>query len=162
LAVAGLERLDLADRIAEPLPLELCLPAVGQGALAVQCRADDADIRALLAALDDPATRAAVEAERALLAALGGGCKVPIAAHAAPHGGGLRLEGMVAAPDGSEVVRDALSAPVAAAALLGIGLAARLMAAGAGTLLGSEAGEAPPQSPPILGGRPGPGPSLAT
>jgi hydroxymethylbilane synthase len=147
LAVAGLERLGLADRIAEALPIELCLPAVGQGALAVQCRADDAATRALVAALDDPATRAAVEAERALLAALGGGCKVPIAAHAAPRAGELRLEGMVAATDGSEVVRDALSAPVAAAALLGIGLAARLMAAGAASLVGSaDDGSVPPDA----------------
>src|SRR5205807_10222025 len=106
LAVAGLRRLGLAARIAEALPTTLCLPAVGQGALAVQCRADDAVTRALLAPLDDAATRAAAQAERALLAALGGGCKVPIAAHAHLHDGELQLDGLVAEPDGSEVLRD--------------------------------------------------------
>ncbi len=108
LAVAGLERLGLGDRIAEALPTALCLPAVGQGALAVQCRADDARARAVVAALDDPATRAAVEAERGLLAALGGGCKIPIAGYAVCDGDRLRLDGLVAAPDGSRLVRDAL------------------------------------------------------
>jgi hydroxymethylbilane synthase len=137
LAVAGLSRLGLGGRIAEALPTTLCLPAVGQGALAVQCRADDTATRALLAPLDDAATHAAVDAERALLAALGGGCKVPIAAHAELCGDELELHGVVAAPDGSQVLRDSLAAPVAAAALLGMGLAARLMAAGAGDLLGA-------------------------
>jgi hydroxymethylbilane synthase len=140
LAVAGLSRLGLAGRIAEPLPTTLCLPAVGQGALAVQCRADDAPTRALLAPLDDPASRAAVQAERALLATLGGGCKVPIAAHAELRDGELALHGLIAAPDGSQVIRDSLTAPVAAAAILGMGLAARLMAAGAGDLLAEPAG----------------------
>jgi hydroxymethylbilane synthase len=139
LAVAGLSRLGLANRIAEALPTTLCLPAVGQGALAVQCRADDTATRALLAPLDDPPTHAAVRAERALLAALGGGCKVPIAAHATAHDGDLTLDGVVAAPDGSQVIRDSLTAPLAAAALLGMDLAARLMAAGAGDLLGESA-----------------------
>ena len=139
LAVAGLSRLGLASRIAEALPTTLCVPAVGQGALAVQCRADDAATRALVAPLDDPASHAAVQAERALLAALGGGCKVPIAAHAELHEGELTLHGVVATPDGSQLIRDSLSAPVAAAAILGMGLAARLMAAGAGDLLGESA-----------------------
>ncbi|HLH25057.1 MAG TPA: hydroxymethylbilane synthase [Chloroflexota bacterium] len=139
LAVAGLSRLGLAGRIAEALPTTLCLPAVGQGALAVQCRADDAPARALVTPLDDAVSRAAVQAERALLAALGGGCKVPIAAHATLVEGELRLDGVVAAPDGSQLLRDSLAAPVAAAALLGMGLAARLMAAGAGDLLGERA-----------------------
>ncbi|HEY7067245.1 MAG TPA: hydroxymethylbilane synthase [Chloroflexota bacterium] len=141
LAVAGLSRLGLAARIADALPTTLCLPAVGQGALAVQCRADDTATRALLAPLDDAATHAAAQAERALLAALGGGCKVPIAAYAHLHDGELHLDGMVAVPDGSQVLRDSLSAPLAAAAPLGMGLAARLMAAGAGDLLGERAAE---------------------
>ena len=140
LAVAGLSRLGLANRIAQPLPTTLCLPAVGQGALAVQCRADDAATRPLLAPLDDAPTHAAVRAERALLAALGGGCKVPIAGYAELRAGELELHGLVAAPDGSQVIRDSLTAPVAAAALLGMGLAARLMAAGAGALVGERAG----------------------
>jgi hydroxymethylbilane synthase len=138
LAAAGLRRLGLAERIAEVLPTALCLPAVGQGALAVQCRADDAATRALLAPLDEPLTRAAVEAERALLAGLGGGCKVPIAAHATAHEGQLTLEGLVAVPDGSRVLRDSLAAPLAAARVLGMGLAARLMATGAVDLVAPE------------------------
>ncbi len=144
LAVAGLRRLGLAERIAEALSTALCLPAVGQGALAVQCRADDAATRALVAPLDHVATHAAVRAERALLAALGGGCKVPIAAHAEAYGDELHLHGVVAAPDGSQVIRDSLTAPLAAAALLGMGLAARLMAAGAGDLLAG--GRAPAEA----------------
>jgi hydroxymethylbilane synthase len=148
LAVAGLSRLGLAHRVTEALPLALCLPAVGQGALAVQCRAADAATRALLAPLDDTATHAAVRAERALLAALGGGCKVPIAAHAELVGGELELHGVVAAPDGSQLIRDSLTAPVTAAALLGMGLAARLMAAGAGTLVGARAAPSDHGHPP--------------
>jgi hydroxymethylbilane synthase len=140
LAVAGLRRLGIGARIAEALPTSLCLPAVGQGALAVQCRADDAATRALLAPLDDAPSHAAVRAERALLAALGGGCKVPIAAHAKVQDGELALHGLVAAPDGSRIIRDALTAPLASAASLGMGLAARLMAAGAGDLLSTPAG----------------------
>jgi hydroxymethylbilane synthase len=135
LAVAGLERLGLAERIAEALPTTLCLPAVGQGALAVQCRADDAHARAVIAVLDDPATRAAVEAERGLLAALGGGCKIPIAGYAVCDDDRLRLDGLVAAPDGSRLVRDALVGTPEAPAALGHALAARLLAAGGAGLL---------------------------
>jgi hydroxymethylbilane synthase len=139
LAAAGLLRLGLSEEITEMLPPSLCLPAVGQGALAVQCREDDAETRSLLQWLDDHHTRAAVEAERALLAALGGGCKVPIAAYGEVRGDELHLEGLVALPDGSRVLRDALSAPVSAARVLGVGLAARLMAAGAGEMLQGDA-----------------------
>jgi hydroxymethylbilane synthase len=138
LAVAGLERLGLADRVAEALPIAVCLPAVGQGALAVQCRADDAPTRALLAALDDRATRVAVEAERGLLAALGGGCKVPIAGYAHLEDGALRLRGLLAAPDGSQLVRDSLVGSPDAPALLGRDLAARLLANGGAGLLEAD------------------------
>jgi hydroxymethylbilane synthase len=138
LAVAGLERLGLADRVAEALSPALCLPAVGQGALAVQCRADDAPTRAVVALLDDPPTRAAVEAERGLLAALGGGCKIPIAGYATPEGNGLRLDGLVAAPDGSRLVREALVGTRDAPAALGGALAARLLAAGGASLLEAD------------------------
>jgi hydroxymethylbilane synthase len=139
LAVAGLRRLGLAARITEPLPLDLCLPAVGQGALAVQCRADDAATRALLAPLDDAPTRAAVEAERALLAALGGGCRLPIAAHATVDGGTLRLAGLLATSDGRTLIRDQLTGPMNAAIQLGRTLADRLLAAGGATLVAGAA-----------------------
>jgi hydroxymethylbilane synthase len=106
LAAAGVVRLGLTDLVTAYLPLEVMLPAPGQGALAVQCRADDPAVRAYLAPLDDAAARAAVTAERAFLQALGGGCAAPVAAYAQPAaGGGLRMEALVAAPDGSRVVR---------------------------------------------------------
>ncbi len=101
LAGAGLVRLGLTEHISQWLPLEVMLPAPGQGALAVQCRADDKATLALLAAVDDPATRAAVEAERAFLSALGGGCAVPVAAYANPlPDGTMRLRGFVGSPTG--------------------------------------------------------------
>ncbi len=81
------------------------LPAPGQGALAVQCRAEDSETLRLLAAIHDPQTAAAVAAERAFLAGLGGGCSVPVGAYAAPKGAGLHLTGLVAAPDGSRLIR---------------------------------------------------------
>ena len=101
LAGAGLVRLGLTEHISQWLPLEVMLPAPGQGALAVQCRADDEATLALLAALDDFATRAAVEAERAFLSALGGGCAVPVAAYAELFPDGkMRLCGFVGSPTG--------------------------------------------------------------
>jgi len=105
LAAAGLRRLGQDGRIAEVLDAEVMCPAVGQGALAIQCRADDAETRRRLAALEDPATRAEVTAERAMLAGLGGGCRVPIGGWAREAGNRLRLEAVVASVDGSELVR---------------------------------------------------------
>jgi hydroxymethylbilane synthase len=103
LAAAGLKRLGWGDRIAEILPPETMCPAVGQGALAIETRAAG-DGRDACAALNDPETRAAVMAERGLLAALGGGCQVPIGAHATVHDGELSLIAVVAAPDGGTLV----------------------------------------------------------
>ncbi|HEX8355720.1 MAG TPA: hydroxymethylbilane synthase, partial [Pyrinomonadaceae bacterium] len=106
LASAGLRRLGLGGRISAAIePIEM-LPAVGQGALGVETRADDAGTNALVSRLDDPRTRAAVLAERALLRSLGGGCQVPIAAHATFEGERFCLYGLVAALDGAEVLRD--------------------------------------------------------
>jgi hydroxymethylbilane synthase len=106
LAAAGIRRLGLENAVSEWFSPETMLPAPGQGALAVQCRADDAAIRNLLADLDDPAARAETTAERAFLEALGGGCAAPVAALAVttttPH---VRLQGLVASVDGREVVR---------------------------------------------------------
>lgn len=135
LAAAGLRRLGLAERIAEALPISLCLPAVGQGALAVQCRADDFALRERLAALDHAPTRMAVEAERGLLAALGGGCKVPIAGYAEVGAGALRLDGLLAAPDGRTLVRDTLQGVLENAEGLGRALAGRLLSAGGAALV---------------------------
>ncbi|PYT30825.1 MAG: hydroxymethylbilane synthase, partial [Acidobacteria bacterium] len=99
LAAAGVTRLGWADRIAEILKPEVMCPAVGQGALAIETRTEG-DARKICAALDHGVTRAAVTAERAVLASLGGGCQVPIGAHAEVSGGGLRLMAVVIAPDG--------------------------------------------------------------
>jgi hydroxymethylbilane synthase len=119
LAAAGIRRLGLEEAVTEWLEPETILPAPGQGALAVQCRADDERLRELVAAIDDPASRLATTAERAFLRELGGGCAAPVAALAEPVAGrddepsnsllqgGLRvrMNGLVAAIDGSEVVR---------------------------------------------------------
>lgn len=106
LAAAGIRRLRMDGHVAEWLPLKVMLPAPGQGALAVQCRADDADTLELLATLDDGETRDATTAERAFLAALGGGCAAPIAAYAArsDSGAALQLRGLVAAQDGTQII----------------------------------------------------------
>jgi len=101
LAQAGLERLGIAPAGARILPPEIMLPAVGQGAIGAECRAADAPTLALLAAIDDPESSVCVGAERALLAALDGSCHTPIAGHAACQGGRLRLDALVARPDGS-------------------------------------------------------------
>jgi hydroxymethylbilane synthase len=105
-ASAALERLGLDAEIAEHLPVSTMLPQVGQGALAVECRTDDAEVRELLAAIDDDSVRRAVTAERAFLAALGGGCDLPVGALAtlAPEGW-IRLECLIASEDGAVVLR---------------------------------------------------------
>ena len=106
MAAAGLERLGLTDAIASPLPFAVMLPAPGQGALAVQCRADDASTLSFLAALDDEADRAATTAERAFLHALGGGCATPVAAYARHEEDGfIVMEALIASPDGQVMIR---------------------------------------------------------
>jgi hydroxymethylbilane synthase len=135
LASAGLRRLDLAHRISAPIGVGEMLPAVGQGALGVETRDDGGEAARLVARLDHAATRAACVAERALLRRLGGGCQVPIAAHGTALGGGvLRLEGLVAALDGSRVIRDSVEADAEPDAL-GEALAGRLLERGAASLL---------------------------
>lgn len=135
LASAGLRRLGLGHRISAAIETDVMLPAVSQGSLGVQTRADDSETNALVSRLDHAATRAAVVAERALLRNLGGGCQVPIAAHAVVCRGDLRLDGLVASLDGSRLMRDTtvVSAPEAERA--GDVLAARLLEEGAGELL---------------------------
>jgi hydroxymethylbilane synthase len=135
LASAGLRRLGFGGRISAAVEPEEMLSAVGQGSLGVETRADDEGTNALVARLDDPRTRAAVTAERALLRSLGGGCQVPIAAHATVQGGRLRLDGLVATLDGTRVLRQGLGGEAADAARVGEELAARLLERGAGELL---------------------------
>jgi len=109
LAAAGLRRLGWADRITELIPAEIMCPAVGQGALAIETRDDGGAAQELARKLDHAATRSAVTAERALLLVLGGGCQVPVGAHATVTADGVFLSAIVARPDGSEVVRGQLS-----------------------------------------------------
>ena len=134
-AACGLIRLGLEDRITEYLDFSIMLPEPGQGALAIEARADDSKLLKLLSDLDDPTSRACVEAERAFLQALGGGCRVPIAAYASCKGGELTLEGAVIAADGSSQVRGSDAAPMTEPIALGERLAQQLTARGARDLL---------------------------
>jgi hydroxymethylbilane synthase len=104
-AAAALDRLGVGDRAAERLDVSVMLPMVGQGALAVECRADDTTTREQLAAIDDTDAHRAVLAERAFLSELGGGCSLPCAAYATVHGRTVSISALLAAPDGSTVVR---------------------------------------------------------
>lgn len=106
LARAGLSRLGLEDRITEVLTVDKMVPAVGQGALAVQCRGADDSVLQLIRRINDPDTEKAVRAERAFLHAFQGGCHLPVAAYAQVEEGKVRLEGLVASPDGRRVLRD--------------------------------------------------------
>jgi len=127
LALAGLRRLGLQDRASAVLDPEVMVPAAGQGIIGVTVRAADSVMRELLAAIDDRASRAAADAERALLAALDGSCRTPIGAFARllPEGG-LSLTGLIASADGSFLVKRRLSGPVADAARIGAELGAEL------------------------------------
>lgn len=139
LAVAGLKRLGLSARIRAVLAPEESLPAVGQGALAVECRADRADLVAALAPLHHPASAACVRAERAVSRALGGSCTVPLAAHAELEGGAIRLRGLVASPDGVRVVRGEVRGALESPERAGDALAAQLRAQGADEILAALA-----------------------
>lgn len=142
LAAAGLRRLGWADRIAELLPVEICCPAVGQGALAIETRDDSGAGARICRKLDHPATRAAVTAERALLGGLGGGCQVPIGANATVDGGLLRLRAVVASPGGETIIRGHREGAAGDAAHIGRDLADELLANGARAILGAVYGHA--------------------
>jgi hydroxymethylbilane synthase len=137
LAQAGLERLGLAAHITEVLDSEWMLPAVGQGALGLECRNDDLSTRTLLEKINDPAAKQAVLAERAMLRRLGGGCHMPIGAATAVSGIELMLRGAVLSADGKQRLEGRLAGPVARAEELGRQLAADLLARGADKLLSS-------------------------
>jgi hydroxymethylbilane synthase len=140
LARAGLARLDRLDEVTEVIDPLLMLPAPAQGALAIECRADDDELLELLGSLDDPDTRAAVDAERALLAALEAGCTAPVGALAevaeGDDGSELFLRGLVAAADGTDVVRLSATGPTSDAKGVGSRLAAELLDLGAADLMG--------------------------
>lgn len=126
-AAAALDRLGLADRIAERLDLDVVLPQVAQAALAVECRAGDVDTRALLELIEHGPSRRAVDAERGFLRELGGDCSIPAAAHATQAGDGLRVRALVASPDGRVVERHEVSGPATAGAALGRSAARHLL-----------------------------------
>ncbi len=133
LAGAGLTRLGLDNHVTEWLSLDVMLPAPGQGALAVQCRADDRETLNLLAALEDEATREAVTAERAFLSGLGGGCSVPVAAYAKVEGKTILLTGLVISEDGKKAIH--VKRTGTNANRLGYELAQRAIAQGANEIL---------------------------
>jgi hydroxymethylbilane synthase len=135
LACAGLIRLGLESRIAARLDPKLCLPAVTQGIIGIECRDGDSQTQDLLRALEDPATRLVMQAERAFSRRLGGSCQSPIAAYAELHADKMELQGLVAEPDGSRLLRDTLKGSHEDPEDLGLRLAERLLAAGADRLL---------------------------
>jgi hydroxymethylbilane synthase len=135
LAKAGLDRLGVSQRISEILSPDVCMPAVGQGAIAVECRLKDAETADILAPLDDAETRTAIIAERALLAALQGGCQVPLGAWARIERGELVLEACVCSVDGVQYVKQRATAPPDQAAALGEHMARLLIEAGAQSIL---------------------------
>lgn len=135
LARAGVRRLGFEDRVGQLLAAPDWLPATGQGALAVAVREDDSETRARVAGLTDEATAAATAAERAFLAALEGGCQIPIGALATIEGDTLRLDGMIAATDGSRMLRGSRAGPAQDAATVGRELADELIGRGATEIL---------------------------
>jgi hydroxymethylbilane synthase len=135
-AAAALYRLGLADQASEVLSTDDLLPQVGQGALAVECRAGDDVSSSLLAAIEDPAARRAVDAERGFLARLGGGCDLPVGAYAVEDGDGrLIIDGFLATLDGRILLRDTVTGPPDNGPGLGSSLAERLLFEAGGSML---------------------------
>ena len=135
LATAGLKRLGFEDRIRQAIPAETSLPAVGQGAVGIECRTDDEELLALLAPLNHQETWVRVQAERAMNSRLQGGCQVPIAGYALLKNDEIYMRGLVGEPDGSAVIRHEVRGAVADAAALGSELADVLLANGAKDIL---------------------------
>jgi hydroxymethylbilane synthase len=135
LACAGLDRLGLSQHIAERIPVERMLPAIGQGALAIEIRAADEDARILCRALASEEAEIAVTAERALLHRLGAGCRTPVAGTACLQQGKLEVWGLVGRPDGATMLHEHVAGPPSAAQALGHALAEALLARGADRIL---------------------------
>ena len=135
LAAAGLERLGHGDRIKAVIPSNVCLPAVGQGALAIECRTNDAEVRQMLDFLNDAPTVYATNAERAFLGLLEGGCQVPIGVHADVEGDKIKIEAIIAALDGSTVLRDTVEGTASDAVALGQALGRKMLANGGQEIL---------------------------
>lgn len=137
LAAAGLERLGYHDRIKEVIPAATCIPAVGQGALAIECRSDNEEVRTMLDFLNDLPTKQATDAERAFLGLIEGGCQVPIGVHAVVNDGLLEAEAIIASLDGSTVLRDKITGPADEAAALGKALGEKMLVGGGQKILSS-------------------------
>jgi hydroxymethylbilane synthase len=135
LAAAGLKRMGWNSDITEYFSPEAFVPAIGQGALAVECRREDTFMGELLMPLEDASTRIAVTAERAFLGRLDAGCQAPIAAFAQLVDGRVTMDALIASPDGGRIVRDAIQGPSEEAALLGVTLAERLLHNGGAAIL---------------------------
>ena len=135
LAVAGLQRLKMSDRIHQVIPAAISLHAVGQGALGIECRQGDARVLEVIKALEHEPTRHRCDAERALLRSLEGGCQVPIGVNTEVEGDALTLTGMVASLDGQRLIKDTLKGNTKDAEQIGVDLAERLRELGAGEIL---------------------------
>jgi hydroxymethylbilane synthase len=135
LAAAGLRRLGWDGKIRQYLPVELSIPAIGQGALGIEIRRDDARTREAVAFLNDRETSLAVRAERGFLRRLEGGCQVPIAAHGTVAAGTVTLAGLIGRPDGTEILRGGRSGGVADPEAIGVALAEELLARGGKRIL---------------------------
>ena len=135
LAAAGLKRLEFEDRITEFLGTDVCLPAIGQGAVGIECRSDDARVNNLIAPLNDYKTRIRVLAERAMNERLQGGCQVPIAGYAEFEKGLIMLRGLVGQVDGKKIIRGDIAGPPDNAEELGMVLAEDLLSRGADKIL---------------------------
>lgn len=135
LAAAGLERLGYNDRIREIIPGEFCLPAVGQGALAIETRTDDFEIRTMLDFLNHKETKQATDAERAFLGLLGGGCQVPIGVHALVENDEIEITAVIASLDGTTVLRDKIRGKTSNNITLGAELGKKMLANGGDKIL---------------------------
>jgi hydroxymethylbilane synthase len=135
LAAAGMKRLGFADRVTEYLPVGLSLPAIGQGALGIECRLGDSAVEAMITFLNHPATERCVAAERAFLRQCQGGCQVPVAAYGELDGGALRLSAFIGSVDGGKSVKGNVTGPAERFEALGKELAERLLADGGREIL---------------------------
>jgi hydroxymethylbilane synthase len=135
LAAAGLRRLEQGARISTTLPADACVPAPGQGIIAIEIRALDDDVRSLVGRIDDPRAATALRAERAVVTRLGGGCQMPIGAYAEVAGATISMTGVVVSPDGAQAARATASGDAQRADAVGVELAERLLAEGAGDIL---------------------------
>ncbi len=148
LAAAGVKRLGWEAKITEILPPEISLPAIGQGAIGIECREGDDGVNALIAELNHPETSVCVRAERAFLRTLEGGCQVPIAAHASLAGGRIVMHGLVGSISGDRIITDSIEGAADRAETLGISLAEVVLSKGAREILDEVYGKG---APPVNG-----------